>query len=135
MKKKLLLSSLLLMALLFSSCNLAFLNTKMSLVNDSNETITSIEVSPFLDVNSKVIGYIHDSLGEAQVVAPNESVGYTLPNVASDSIIRVLITSESGTRNYYINFEKEANFTVHYNGYSEGLSITGTGASTQDIYT
>lgn len=147
MKKKLLLLSLLLITLLFMGCDQSTSISKMTITNDSSETITNIEVryNAYLAATSKMASY-ENSLTDGQFVEQNESVEYDLLPIVSDPInefstIRVRISTthegDEGTEyeyeDVYIRIENDAVFTLHYKGYDNDddskFTIAGTGAT------
>lgn len=122
MKKKFILLNILLLALVFSSCNLGnSCDAQMTILNDSEtETISSIEVS-FFAANSKEI-LIHDALDDGESVAPGEKVVFNLPNLANYSylFLGVFIDNDDNTKTKetQIDYDDGANFTVKYKGFS-----------------
>jgi len=98
MKKRLILTTLLLFTMFFSSCS----NSETSIMkftNSSDLTVTNININCYLGTNSKDISY--NALSNGETVAPNESVTFTIPPLAPSSSIdfRIYVT-DSVTNDY-----------------------------------
>lgn len=136
MKKKIVLLNILLLALVFSSCNLFRDNAKMTFVNKSNEVISSIELKSYIGANTKgFVGFV-DSLADGQTVSNNEKVTFDLPLLAPNTSLRVLVLFNNDddltAQNCEITYDAIVNpsFTLEYNGSTNDpvFSISGEGA-------
>ncbi len=134
MKKKIVLLNILLLTLVFSSCNLFRDSAKMTFVNKSNEVISSIELESYIGVNSKgFVGSTNDSLATNQTVENNEKVTFDLPLLASNTKLKVTVyyTNDSETSSCEITYDAILNpiFTLEYNGSTNDpvFSIIGDG--------
>ncbi|MGD1822193.1 MAG: hypothetical protein ACPKM0_05435 [Pleomorphochaeta sp.] len=123
MKKKIVLLNTLLLAFVLSSCSLfTTSDSQMTILNDSDETISSIEVELYAAANSKM-AIIYDALDTGVSVAPDEEVTFNLPNLANEATLHLTIYVD--TDNYdkkedtYIEYDDGANFTVKYKGYGD----------------
>ena len=133
MKKKLLFLSIFLFALVFSSCNLNKELIQMTIVNNSTEVISSIEVEAFVAVNSKIAitpppSPSNDGLISGQTVAVNDSVTFYLPKTNEDLYVKVWDTNDANSKAVYLTYDDNANFTLSYNGASSDFTISGDGA-------
>ncbi len=133
MKNKSILLSILLFALVFSSCNLGDDLAQMTIVNNSTETISSIEVKAYVEANSK-IAYTpppspsNDGLSAGQTVLPTESVTFSLPKPSTDLYVKVWDTNDANYKDVYLTYDEGGIFTLTYNGATSDYTISGDGA-------
>ncbi len=132
MKKKIVLLNILLLTLVFSSCNLFKDSAKMTLVNKSSEIISSIEIESYIGANSKGWG-ITDSLADGQTVDSNEKLTFDLPLLAPNTKLEVTVWANNDNDPSYceITYDAIVNpiFTLEYNGSTNDpvFSIIGDG--------
>ncbi len=132
MKKKIVLLNILLLTLVFSSCNLFKDSAKMTLVNKSSDVISSIEIESYIGANSKGWG-ITDSLADGQTVDSNEKVTFDLPLLAPNTKLEVTVWANNDSVSSYceITYDAIVNpiFTLEYNGSTNPpvFSIIGDG--------
>lgn len=133
MKKKIVFLNILLLSLVFSSCNLFNNGPKMRIINNSVEEISSIQVKSYIGVNSKTNPSVsNDSLAEGQTVPVDGEVFYNLPLSAPGSNLYVVIHTEDDANSSSVKviYDSDANFNLKYNGKDNDpiFSISGEGA-------
>ncbi|NCD07037.1 MAG: hypothetical protein EOL97_13040 [Spirochaetia bacterium] len=133
MKMKRTLLNILLLTLVFSSCSLFNNGPKMTLINNSSDVISSVEVRSYIGVNSKPVeGPSADSLADDQTIAVGEKITFDLPLLAPNSSlsVKVYTNNDASSQDSELIYDSDANFKLTYNGGNLGVfTISGNGAS------